>query len=245
VPEFGFPGIDPGTAARRIGSALGLTFQGAGSRGDGGPWHCWEGQGSRVLIHSNGELREAWGDDLDGMDYYEAQSLRFPVSAWADGDQAFLIRLTTAVLALFQGATLISHRPLEDLGAQLAAMAGAASVSFRGVRGQLGRLLRHPALRALRRVEVHEQFDLDPSDIDALRACQDWSPIAVVGVGDGPGSSGEEVIRLLATLPAAWRVERLVLNWDSYLEGSPAVRKREAEVDQAIGRSICRVNPSS
>jgi hypothetical protein len=124
-------------------------------------------------------------------------------------------------------------------------MAGAASVSFRCVRGQLGRLLRHPALRTLRRVEIHEQLDLAPSDIEALRACPDWSPVAVIGVGDGPGPSGEEVIQLLATLPAARGVERLVLNWDTYLEGSPELRKREAEVDQIIGRSICRVNPST
>jgi hypothetical protein len=245
VPEFGLLDIDAGTVARRIGSALGLTFQGPEGRGHGGPWYSWEGQGSRVLIHSNGERREALGGDFDRAEDYEAQSLRFPVSVWADGEQAFLIRLTSAVLALFPGAALIDHRPLEDLGAQLASMAGAASVSFRGVRGQLGRLLQNPALRTLRRVEIHAQFDLDPSDIEALRACPDWSPVAVIGVGDGPGTSGEEVIRLLATLPAASGVERLVLNWDSYLEGSPEVPKREAQVDQIIGRSICRVNPSS
>jgi hypothetical protein len=197
------------------------------------------------LIHSNDELREALGGDFDRLEYYEAQSLRFPVSVGADSEPAFLIRLTSAVLTLFLGATLIGCWPLEDLGAQLASMAGAASVSFRGIRGQLGRLLQHPALRTLREVEIHEQFDLDPSDIEALSACPDWSPVAVIGVGDGPGPSGEEVIRLLATLPAARGVERLVLNWDTYLEGSPEVPKREAEVDQIIGRSICRVNPSS
>src|SRR5262249_54300080 len=120
-----------------MGVALGLTFQSTGSREDGGPWYCWEGQGSRVLIRSNGELREGLGEDFNRMEYYEAQSLRFPVSVWANSEQAFLIRLTSAVLALFPGATLINHWPLEDLGAQLASMAGAASVSFRGVRGQL------------------------------------------------------------------------------------------------------------
>jgi hypothetical protein len=245
VSGFGLLDIDADTAARRIGSALDLIFQSTGSRGDGGPCYCWEGQGSRVVIGSNGELREACGGDFDRVEYYEAQSLRLPVSFWADGEPAFLLRLTSAVLALFPGATLIDHRPLEDLGAQLASMAGAASVSFRGVRRQLGRLLRHPALRTLKRVEIHEQFELDPSDVEALRACTDWSPVAVIGVGDGPGPSGEEVIRLLATLPAARGVEKLVLNWDTYLEGSPEVQNREAEVDQIIGRSICRVNPSS
>jgi hypothetical protein len=62
---------------------------------------------------------------------------------------------------------------------------------------------------------------------------------------DGPGPSGEELIRLLATLPTPWRVEGLILSWDAYLEGSPEVQKREAEVDPIIGRSICRVNPGS
>src|SRR5262249_45086768 len=116
VPGFGLLDTDEDAAARRIGSALGLTFQSTGRREDGGPWYRWEGQGSRVLIGSNGELRQACGGDFDRMECYEAQSLRFPVSVWADGEPAFLIRLTSTVLALFPGAALIDHRPLEDLG---------------------------------------------------------------------------------------------------------------------------------
>src|SRR5262249_46958931 len=80
VPEFGLLDLDADTVAGRIGLALGLTFQSTGSREESGPWSCWEGQGSRVVIASNVAFREALGGDFDRVEYYEAQALRFPVS---------------------------------------------------------------------------------------------------------------------------------------------------------------------
>jgi hypothetical protein len=245
VPEYGVHAMEAGAAARMLGSALGIHFQATSGSDPDWAWKAPGGDGAWVTVGSNRPRWDALGTDFDWMEYYEAQSLRSLVTIRGGGEPSFIVGLNSAVASLFPQVAFINHQPLEDLGAQLASMAGSASVSFRGVRGQLGRLLRHPALRALKRVEIHEQFDLEPSDVEALRACPDWSPVAVVGVGDGPGPSGEEVIHLVATLPAARGVERLVLNWDTYLGGSPEVREREAEVDRIIGRSICRVNPSS
>jgi hypothetical protein len=132
-----------------------------------------------------------------------------------------------------------------NLDAQMASVAKADSVRFYSVRGQLKKLLGHAGLKALTRAEIHEFFDLDPSDVEALRTCADLSPIRVIGVGDGPGPSGQQVIQILASSPTAKGVEELILYWDSYLEGSPMVREREAEVDRIIGRGICRVDPSN
>jgi hypothetical protein len=127
----------------------------------------------------------------------------------------------------------------------IAACLVADSAVLTGVKGRLMELLNHPRFTDIKRVELHEFFDLAPEDLEALRRRSNLSPIAVIGIGDD-GPSVQAIIELLNVMSMPAGIEKLILYWDTYLEDNIAlIRQREAEVNQLLGRNICRVDPSN
>jgi len=136
----------------------------------------------------------------------------------------------------------IGSRSINDVFAEIGSRRAVVMVD--GI-GRLSEVLSHPGFDELQRVEIREYFDLTDADVIAIASRGRFHPIKVIHIGDS-GSSISPIVELMAKLPEAGHLEEMVLYWDTYMgRNLSLVKAREDEINEKVGRLICRVDPSN
>ena len=107
-------------------------------------------------------------------------------------------------------------------------------------RGRIPALAACPFLARLTELDLGDGGrNLEESEILALTGSPYLSGLRSLRLGDDLSAA---VLGRMAGAPAFRRLERLVLEWDAYLEEAvERIQEREAEVNQVFGRSIWKV----